>query len=77
MLFLSDGTYSGNILVQKAITIKPENETSHPVIDCAGSGLGVTFKGEAANEAVLSGFKITGGNGSYGGAIACYREWPA
>jgi predicted outer membrane repeat protein len=76
VVLVADGTYSGNILVQKAITIKPENETSHPVIDCAGSGVGVTFKGEAANEAVLSGFKITGGNGSYGGAIACYQASP-
>jgi hypothetical protein len=75
VVLVADGTYSGNILVQKAITIKPENG-AHPVIDCAGSGVGVTFKGAAANEAVLSGFKITGGNGSYGGAIACYQASP-
>jgi hypothetical protein len=76
VVLVEDGTYSGNLLVEKAITIKSENGAEHCVIDCAGSGVGVTFRGPGANGAVLSGFKITGGNAAWGGAIACFQASP-
>jgi hypothetical protein len=63
VVLVEDGTYSGGILVQKAITIKPENESTHPVIDCANASRGFTFVGAEASGAVLSGFTITRGNG--------------
>jgi predicted outer membrane repeat protein len=76
VIHVGDGTYPGNLLVQKAITIISENGPEKTIIDCAGSGVGVTFKGAGANGAVLSGFKITGGNASQGGAIACSQSSP-
>jgi predicted outer membrane repeat protein len=63
VVLVAGGPYSGNLLVQKAITIKPENEANHPVIDCANAPRGFTFVGAEASEAVLNGFTITGGNG--------------
>jgi hypothetical protein len=71
VVLVADGTYSGNLLVQKAITIKSENGADHCVIDCAGSSRGFTFSGTAASGAVLRGFTITGGKAVSGGAILC------
>jgi parallel beta-helix repeat protein len=71
VIHVSDGTYPGNLLVQEAITIISENGPGKTIIDCAGSGVGVTFKGAETTGAVLSGFTITGGNADLGGAIFC------
>jgi hypothetical protein len=86
---VDDGTYSGNLLVQKAITIESKNGADHTLIDCANTSRGFTFVGAEASGAVLSGFTITGGNGDgsgdwagfdiwqgVGGAIACIQSSP-
>ena len=69
-IIVGDGTYPGNLLVQKAITIQSENGAEKTTIDCAGASRGVTFSGDEASGAVLSGFTITGGNGQGHG------DWP-
>jgi hypothetical protein len=76
VVLVADGTYTENLTVEKTITIKSEKGAGACVIDSAGSGGGVTFRGAGANGAVLSGFTITGGNASKGGAIACYQASP-
>ena len=74
VILVATGTYVGNLLVQKAITIKKEKETDHCTIDCGNDGgavsRGVTFSGAEASGAVLSGFTITAGNGQGSG------NWP-
>lgn len=76
VVLVADGTYAGNLLVEKAITIKSENGAAHCVIDGGNTSRGVTFSGAEASGAVLSGFTITGGNGQghggwpgFGGAV--------
>ena len=71
VVLVLNGTYAGNLLVEKAITIKSENGPENTTIDCAGSGRGFTFRGADTSRAVLSGFTITGGNATSGGAILC------
>jgi hypothetical protein len=69
VIHVDAGTYPGNLLVQKAITIEAE-EGANCVIDGGGTSRGVTFVGPDAGGAVLSGFTITGGNGQG------YGDWP-
>jgi len=76
VVVVADGTYSGNLLVEKAITIKSQNGREKTTIDCANESRGITFIGPDASGAVLSGFTITRGNGQglgqwpgFGGAI--------
>jgi predicted outer membrane repeat protein len=76
VVLVADGTYSGNLFVQKAITIKSENGADHCAIDCAGSSGGFTFSGPGASGSILNGFTITGGNAASGGAIACLQSSP-
>jgi hypothetical protein len=75
VVVVADGTYSGNLLVQKAITIKSENGAENCVIDCANQSRGVTFVGTSASGAVLSGFTITRGNGQTNGLFSQYENW--
>ena len=71
VVLVEPGTYSGNIVVQKAITIRSEKGRDETTIDCGGAGRGFTFTGAGTSGAVLSGFKVTGGNADSGGAIFC------
>ena len=85
-------TYYENInFLGKAITVKsinPEdpNIVAGTVIDAGGSGSAVTFENGEGPDAVITGFTITGGIGTYdnrvsvasywGGGVYCYRASP-
>ena len=55
----------------KAITVKSKNGPENCVIDLQGTGRGFYFHSGETQSSVLSGFTITNGNDSHGGAIKC------
>ncbi|HUW20926.1 MAG TPA: right-handed parallel beta-helix repeat-containing protein [Sedimentisphaerales bacterium] len=85
-------TYYENIyFLGKAITVKSINPqdpniVAGTVIDAGGSGSAVTFENGEGPDAVITGFTITGGIGTYdnrvsvasywGGGVYCYRASP-
>jgi len=71
VVLVADGTYTGNLVVQKSITIRSVKGREMTTIDCAGTGRAFTFSGAGTSGAALTGFKITGGNADSGGAILC------
>ena len=77
IVLVADGTYinTGQSLgfYGKAITVMSENGPKNCIIDCGGSGRGVTFAQGEHEDSVLSGFTITNGfiQWGMGGAIHC------
>ncbi|MBN1127300.1 MAG: right-handed parallel beta-helix repeat-containing protein, partial [Sedimentisphaerales bacterium] len=72
-ILVAEGTYPGNLNFQgKAITVRSEFGPSFCVIDCQGTGRGVTFENAETAASVLEGFMIRGGAGEQeGGGILC------
>ncbi|MBN1815719.1 MAG: right-handed parallel beta-helix repeat-containing protein [Sedimentisphaerales bacterium] len=72
-ILVADGTYPGNLYFQgKGIIVCSEFGPSFCIIDCQGTGRGVTFENAETAASILEGFTIRGGAGEQeGGAILC------
>jgi hypothetical protein len=71
-ILLENGTYTGsgnyNIIVNKSVTIKAA-PNANPIINAEGQGRIFDI---TADNVILNGLTITGGNNTYGGAIENY-----
>jgi predicted outer membrane repeat protein len=82
IVLVADGTYTGignkNLNFNgKRIRVMSENGPYHTIIDCQGSGRGISFVTDEDNSSVFDGFTIrNGGNVTQGGAIFCQYSSP-
>ena len=78
-IIVADGTYSGpdNIMltIASAILLRSENGPTTCVINCQSAGYALRFPTAVMGDAVLEGFRITGGDyNNNGGALICSND---
>ncbi|MCA9755377.1 MAG: hypothetical protein KDA27_06210 [Candidatus Eisenbacteria bacterium] len=82
-VLVRSGTYEENVdFVGKDIVVESESGANSTIIDGTDSGSVVTFQGGEPSSAVLRGFTLTGGSGTFyesnirGGAVFCLQSSP-
>ena len=70
-ILVAPGTYSENLLLDKAITLQGEAGAGTTVIDVNQTGRGMTISYVGTGEVVLDGFTIQNGRSAKGGGILC------